>query len=368
MHSLFVRSLALTGILGLSACGIADEINDAIKETQAALIEEAFEKILDEAKDANGSAVQVGAEGGELAFDEAGHPLEGTKVVIPAAALPEGVEHAVLSAVPIVDFALAGTSHTTAGPAVLIELRSLPELNSVTLVADATVQVPVTGATDPVAVGHIGQDGAVEELPAADGAEGTVAGLTDNFSPFVAVSPRKASATRTPLNRLSYLVSEGGATQCSATLNLGGAIESSATALTFDAPATMTVNFVLESSGGVLASFYGGGADVLTPADLPVTLVRDGLSFTDLRVGCDTAEAFNWAGDNITQARVELLSFTETGRITLEDCGGASYCMRLTGDLWFTMELDFLDSNNSDFRGLATFDGIASGITWDVMP
>lgn len=192
-----VVGLALAG----SGCGIGEAIVAAAQNAADELVAAALESVRGSAQAAGGDAVEIGPEGGELAFADAEHPLYKTKVVIPAAALPEGLERTVLSIVPDSSYALPGTEWAALGPAVQIRLQALPGLDDVELVTAATVQVPVTVETDgDVWLAHGVADG-LTILDSTDADEGAVAGLTTSFSPFVAVGEAPPDHPERPTSR-----------------------------------------------------------------------------------------------------------------------------------------------------------------------
>lgn len=188
----FSRVLApvVAGFL-MSACSISSVFEAIVDDLQA----QALQSIIDNAKANEGDAVVFkAADGADLTI--ASGSIAGARVVIPANALPEGVDEAVLAISYDGLYAVPGTEYVAGGNTVQVTLQVVPTLEDVgELVTDATVYVPfgdaVSTAEDEAAVG-LGHDvgGTIEIITAeVDLDAGLVSGGTTTFSPFLAVLP-----------------------------------------------------------------------------------------------------------------------------------------------------------------------------------
>ncbi len=365
--------LALTG----TGCGVGESIAAAVQDAADKLATEAFQGAQDSARAAGGDAVEVGAEGAVLSFSDPEHELYRTRVSIPAGALPESVDRAVLSAVPHPTYAGPGTSWVAAGPVVQIRLQALPGLSDVRLVTSATVQVPVTVETevDP-ALAHDGDDG-LSILDSAEADEDAVAGLTTTFSPFLAVTPAPlADDAETPANTLAYSVAQTGTVLCD-----GGAfsptvgVHEAWLSLTGSGLSTMDIQFVVNSSAQGEVGVYGMDLAPQThqAGDFPIQLARADFTGLDRWVYCDASGAgpgaFNSDGSGSPTLALTLMSFEVTGSTSATDCGdGAQACTRSFGSLWYRLTMSHDDSNDPTYSATATFDGVINGARWETAP
>jgi hypothetical protein len=370
-----VVGLAL--VLTATGCGIGESIVAAVEEAADNLISEALKGVQDSAKAAGGDAVEVGPEGAELAFDDASHELHRTRVSIPAGALPEGTERAVLSVVPNPTYAVPGTEWAAAGPVAEIRLQALPGLSDIELVTSATVQVPVTVETeDELSLAHGGDDG-LSILAAAEADDGAVAGLTTSFSPFVAVTPAPpVDEVETPANTLSYSVAQTGSVLCNGTaFSPTVGVHEAWLVFTSAGLSTMDLQFVVNSASVGEVGVFGM---TTTPrshgaADFPIQLARTDFTGMDQWVYCDASgsnpSAFNFDGSGSPALALTLMSFEVTGTTAATDCGdGAQACTRSFGTLWYRLTMSHDDSNDPTFSATATFDGVINGARWETAP
>ncbi len=175
-------ALALVALIGLTGCGdLVSAIQDGIRQA-------AIDAVLAEVQQQGGTALVVKAgEEATVAVSDATSPIYGTKLVLPADALPLGVNEAIVSMANLPGFVTNDPAWLLEGPGVDIQVRALPSLQPVTLATDATVFLPYfEDVTDTagLVLGHLGQSG-WEVLGGQELHEdGTLSGLTRSFSPF----------------------------------------------------------------------------------------------------------------------------------------------------------------------------------------
>lgn len=281
----FSRVLApvVAGFL-MSACSISSVFEAIVDDLQA----QALQSIIDNAKANEGDAVVFkAADGADLTI--ASGSIAGARVVIPANALPEGVDEAVLAISYDGLYAVPGTEYVAGGNTVQVTLQVVPTLEDVgELVTDATVYVPfgdaVSTAEDEAAVG-LGHDvgGTIEIITAeVDLDAGLVSGGTTTFSPFLAVLP---APEELPQDVVVYTYS---VTDASGTLCEGSVLES-AMAATFEstiqtaAIADTWVDLWLDDTAGASVYIMGGwfAAPVLLDGPASMTEVTWNIDVTN---------------------------------------------------------------------------------------
>lgn len=178
-------------VIMLGACG---DVVPVQPNSQTPAADAAFDALADEAAQNDGATARMAATG-EIALSIDAGPLKGTRVVVPAGALPETVKDAALSVTHLAKPNVAASDDEAAGPGaeiVLVVLDGSP--TEVELLKPASVTLPHTAADPTVAyVAHY-TGGKWQRLEGAKSGTATATGETKTFSPFIVLAPDSASA------------------------------------------------------------------------------------------------------------------------------------------------------------------------------
>lgn len=180
-------SAALVAVGVLTACNIESTLDDLEKSA----IDAAFKSIQDAARQKGGDAVLVrpGAEY-VIEINNPQSPINGAKVVIPAAAIPADVEQAAVAIYGIDGSGpfTSSDSHKLMGPVASIGFTKLPGAEEVTPLADLKITLPYTeAATAPaeqMVLLNFNGDGSLAEFSDSSAAGGKVTGGSKKYNTF----------------------------------------------------------------------------------------------------------------------------------------------------------------------------------------
>ena len=187
---------------------------DTLRKLADQISDEVVNAAIAEVENQGGAAAMVSA-GEALTLEVAGDSeIAGTKVVIPAGAIPSTVKNAWLQIVPAGTLTITFPTARRIGPAALIDLYEFSTNADITLTKDATVTVVISdsmaGEVEPadVGVGHLESSTATDVTILAGASLDTdkllVSGKTKTFSPFMAVVAEQASSGQAKASKCVY--------------------------------------------------------------------------------------------------------------------------------------------------------------------
>lgn len=340
---LFTAAVMAAGTL--TACSIESTLDDLEKSA----IDAAFKTIQDAARQKGGDAVLVrpGAEY-VIEINNPQSPINGAKVVIPAAAIPADVEQAAVAIYGIENGGAVKSTdaHKLVGPVASIGFNKLPGAEEVEPLANLNITLPYTeAATAPaeqIVLINVNGDASLLEFEgsAATGGKATGGSKKFNlFAPFWAVD--YDGATPAPEDSLIYKVtSSDGSKSCA------GLVENVSSRITekgFTHNGTDFTFLVVVSPTLTLSSHTGSA-----PRPESNTLNMLAVPYGSNLLSCTTLDGTVLGGSVQTAGTVEATvgGWVETAPVTTTGAGNFLY----TGTLDVDAVLDFTASDGSTVK------------------
>jgi hypothetical protein len=355
------HSLLAVMFVTAAGCDVEGALNDLADDAKKAAIETAFAVIQETAEANGGTAAMVNGET-TIEVTKADSPILGAKVVVPAGAIPAGIEYAAVAIEGGTLPDVQADDVKTAGPGAVVILRNLDTGEDITPAAKLKITLPFKADTKyPKAKLNLGIQGegifgALEGSKTDDGAD-TVTGESDKTGLFAAIWPVSYEGGPAAANTLVFTVFKDGKQLCA------GYFEDAAAQLLAAGMDYMTTGsqyvFATGFQSNASTSRVSASFSTFTPPDpeslsLPY-IVADPLG----SVVCPDASEHSAVG---AAENLSLLAWTTTTAAATATCAATDDCFVTVGTAHVTLEMDF--TANSGAQVKIAFDVTIPDFQW----